>query len=324
MVGGIRRIGRLSTLFYVGAAILAGLGIYAVAFRSNPTAKPSTVAPPAASSGPGSSQTSPASSDVPGDSGDASPPSDKPLQTVPAALAPIWGSGWSLRPGGSFGTQNLQVLESPGGGWNGPYLHVTYPAGSASQTVTRDTGAPVGGAQLYLEPEALVPASSLYLRYLVRFSPGFQFVKGGKLPGLFGGTVNNGQHIPNGTNGFSTRYMWRSGGDGEVYAYLPTSVTHGTELGKGDWVFSTGVWHSLEQHVVLNHPDQKDGSITVWYDGSQVYTASGLTFRTVSNLQIQGLFFSTFYGGDDPSWAPSRANSADFADFEVAGSYISR
>ena len=215
----------------------------------------------------------------------------------------------------------MRVLESAGGGWTGPYLQVTYPAGSASQTVTRDTGAPVGGAQLYLEPGG-TPASSLFLRYLVRFEPGFQFVKGGKLPGLFGGTVNNGQRIPNGTNGFSTRYMWRTAGAGEVYAYLPTSVAHGTELGKGDWLFSTGAWHAIEQEVVLNQPGLADGSITVWYDGTQVYRVSGLTFRSAASLEIQGLFFSTFYGGDDPSWAPNRTTAADFADFRVASSYI--
>ena len=36
------------------------------------------------------------------------------------------------------------------------------------------------------------------LGYYVRFQPGFDFVKGGKLPGLYGGTVTAGRHIPDG------------------------------------------------------------------------------------------------------------------------------
>ncbi|WP_181449171.1 polysaccharide lyase [Nonomuraea aridisoli] len=43
----------------------------------------------------------------------------------------------------------------------------------------------------------------------------------------------NGGRIPDGTNGLSTRFMWRANGAGEVYAYLPTSREHGTSLGRG-------------------------------------------------------------------------------------------
>jgi hypothetical protein len=51
------------------------------------------------------------------------------------------------------------------------------------------------------------------LSYYVRFSENFDFVKGGKLPGLFGGVGNSGGEIPDGTDGFSTRFMWRRNGD---------------------------------------------------------------------------------------------------------------
>jgi cellulase/cellobiase CelA1 len=43
-----------------------------------------------------------------------------------------------------------------------------------------------------------------------------------------------------------------------------------------------------------------------------------LTFRTTDELQIEGLFFSTFFGGGDSSWATPKDVYIDFAEFEVS------
>ncbi|CCM01464.1 uncharacterized protein FIBRA_03518 [Fibroporia radiculosa] len=95
-----------------------------------------------------------------------------------------------------------------------PVLRVTYPSGSYSH----DTG----GAQFY----ALWNASnstgaqftSMLLTYEVAFDSDFDWVKGGKLPGLRGGAdaygCSGGQRA-NGSNCFSTRVMWRPEGEGE-------------------------------------------------------------------------------------------------------------
>jgi hypothetical protein len=202
-------------------------------------------------------------------------------------------------------------------------LRVHYPKGSASPTLTRSEGAPVGGAQFYADL-GLGPFESLHLRYYVRFSEGYDFVRGGKLPGLFGGTVHSGGQIPDGTNGFSTRYMWRGKGDGEIYAYLPTSIQSGTSLGRGNWRFEPGKWHMLEQWVVLNTPGEKNGHIRVWVDENLVLDERNLLFRTTETLKIEGVFFSTFFGGDDGSWATPKATYVDFANFAVSQTYIGR
>jgi hypothetical protein len=145
----------------------------------------------------------------------------------------------------------------------------------------------------------------------------FDFVKDGKLPGLYGGTVTAGRHIPDGTNGFSTRYMWRKGEAGEVYAYLPSSVSHGTSLGRNSWQFAPGQWTLTEQEVRLNTPGESDGSVTVWINGTQVFQQTGIVYRTTRNLKIDGLFFSTFFGGGDSSWASPSDQYAEFAEFSV-------
>jgi hypothetical protein len=112
--------------------------------------------------------------------------------------------------------------------------------------------------------------------------------------------------------------MWRPGGAGEVYALLPTSNGRGTELGTGSWFFTPGVWYQLEQTVHLNTPGLSDGSIQVRVNGQTVFATGGLTFRTVDSLKIEGIFFSTFFGGNDPSWATSVDTYADFARFSVS------
>ncbi|NET48353.1 MAG: hypothetical protein F6K09_06420, partial [Merismopedia sp. SIO2A8] len=123
--------------------------------------------------------------------------------------------------------------------------------------------------------------------------------------------------IPDGTNGFSTRFMWRKDGEGEVFAYLPNSSDFGTSIGRGSWRFQPGKWHHIEQEVVLNDPGRENGRIRVWLDGEQVLDREDLIFRSTSELKIEGIFFSTFFGGGDKSWATPKDVYIDFADFSV-------
>lgn len=235
---------------------------------------------------------------------------------IPPAVAGFFGSRLAGRVSGSFGLEQVKVGPS-GDKRFSQRLQVKYPANSASQLSSNDDKTVSGGAQVYLS-WTTGPVEEAYLKYYVRFPAGFDFVKGGKMPGLFGGTVTSGQHIPDGANGFSTRYMWRAKGAGEVYAYLPTSKEHGTSLGRGDWTFPTGRWIRVEQRVKLNTVGKSDGQIQVWMDGVQVASHTGLKFRTTSKLKIEGIFFSTFFGGSDSSWASPRDQTAEFASFVLS------
>jgi hypothetical protein len=242
-----------------------------------------------------------------------------PGRVWPIALAGADGlAGFAPRAEGRFGLDRIHVDGDGDGdgappGSPAPFLRVDYPKGSASPAVA---GGPGGGAQ-FLGTQPGTPADHLFLRYRLRFAEGFDFGKGGKLPGLYGGRKISGGHIPDGSDGFSTRFMWRAGGAGEVYAYLPSSVTWGTSLGRGSFRFQPGRWHCLEQEVSLNTPGRPDGFVHVWLDGRPVFAQEGLVFRTVATLRIEGVFFSTFFGGNDASWSSSADTHADFADFAV-------
>jgi len=127
-------------------------------------------------------------------------------------------SQWSLSKGRiEDGEDNLQFVanpfpDTPTSAGSGPVLQVTYEAGSFSH----DTG----GAQLYSlwNTSDGSPFQSMMLAYDVAFDSGYDWVKGGKLPGLRGGpnlTGCDGGSQPNGTDCFSTRLMWRTNGLGE-------------------------------------------------------------------------------------------------------------
>jgi hypothetical protein len=243
----------------------------------------------------------------------AEAPSPAPAGAVePAALEDFVGNDLRFTGERQFGLDISEFVEDPAAP-GGTVLRTSYPEGSASRGMD---GAPEGGMQAYMALPA--PVEVLDLTYQVRFPEGFDFVKGGKLPGLYGGTEHSGGDTPDGTNGLSTRYMWRTGGEGEVYAYLPTSQDEGTSLGRGCWKFTPGEWTTLRQRVQLNSPDAPDGRISVWQDDRLVLDKGGLQFRTTDQLQVEGLFFSTFFGGGDESWASPTDQNVDFAGFTLA------
>ena len=67
----------------------------------------------------------------------------------------------------------------------------------------------------------------MLLTYEVAFDPMFDWVRGGKLPGLRGGPNPNGCDGGSQSDGtcFSTRIMWRASGDGEG-AYMTSDWCH--------------------------------------------------------------------------------------------------
>ncbi|RNC73208.1 MAG: O-antigen ligase family protein [Desulfuromonadales bacterium] len=214
---------------------------------------------------------------------------------------------------GKFGWSNVSPLTEAGGS----FVRIRYPAGSYDPGSMKKRGMPIGGAG-FRRKLNLPPSDCMSLSYSVRFAPDFPFTKGGKLPGLGGGIGNTGGKIPNGRDGFSTRFMWRGSGAGEVYAYLPTSREWGTSLGRGDWSFKPGVWNRIQQKVRLNTPGRADGEISVWLNGQPVHVSRGLTFRETDTLKTDLLIFETFFGGNSPDWAPPRETYADFADMTAA------
>ncbi|MDO3388750.1 hypothetical protein QWI17_23085 [Gilvimarinus sp. SDUM040013] len=160
----------------------------------------------------------------------------------------------------------------------------------------------------------------LTLSYCLKFNEDFDFVMGGKLPGLIGGEdswTRSGGNQPDGSNGWTLRYMWRTGGQAVIYAYLPPSPNG--RYGSATWgqdialnrTFIPEQWHCLKQRVVINDIGEENGQLQVWFDGEQVLSLNNITYRTQDNNagKIGGMYFSTFHGGNTRDWAPSKDSS---------------
>lgn len=214
-----------------------------------------------------------------------------------------------------WGTEeNVERLAAQDTGIDEAGLRVHYPAGSSSPS-----DEPLGGAGFYSDPSPLQEADRVCLSYKVRFPPDFDFVKGGKLPGLYGGEAPSGGESVDGENGFSMRLMWREKGAGELYPYVVGF--EGESVGRGFWRYPAGPWVSIEQEIMLNAPNQENGVARIWIDGQPVLEQKNIVFRTTPDITIDGLMFSTFFGGTGEGWRTPRDQYVDFADFRF---YTSR
>ncbi len=79
---------------------------------------------------------------------------------------------------------------------------------------------PQGGSEFYAKPLDIGRANNVTLEYRVFFPGDFDWVRGGKLPGLYGGHTRCSGGDP-ALDCFSTRMMWRAGGAGELYLVRP-------------------------------------------------------------------------------------------------------
>jgi hypothetical protein len=224
------------------------------------------------------------------------------------AMALEW-SGLKWASGLSEG--RVDIIEGPEA-YSGKSVRVLYPKGSV--------GPSQGGAQwLVALPKSF---DELFLSYRVKFGAGFDFVKGGKIPGLGGGKNNTGGAKPDGTDGWSGRMMWRSNGGAVQYLYHPDQPTiYGQDLAwniGGQRIFVPGQWVLLEHRFVMNTPGQKDGIVQAWWDGALALERSDIRFRDVSTFAIDAFYFSTFFGGSTADWAATKDEYTYFDDFVIS------
>ncbi|OJA18240.1 hypothetical protein AZE42_05176 [Rhizopogon vesiculosus] len=250
-------------------------------------------------------------------------------------------SKWSLSKGHiQNGASNLAFVNDPFpnstvpgvtvSNTSGPVLQVTYPSGTY--------GSQTSGAQWYSLWNTTDGSQfqSMVLSYEVAFDSNFDWNRGGKLPGLRGGVdVDDcsGGAQPNGTDCFSTRLMWRKYAAGEVYAYMLTpdnicsdsniicNSDYGVSIGRGSFGFETGQWSRITILVQLNNPSTlANGNVELYFNDVPALSQQNLYFRTADAVTIGGLYFSTFFGGDDSSWATPQTVHSYYRNIQMWGS----
>jgi hypothetical protein len=158
------------------------------------------------------------------------------------------------------------------------------------------------------------PFDRLYFGYRFKFANGFPFVKGGKLPGIGGGTSNTNGKIPTGYDGWSVRMMWGKQGELVQYVYHPNQPSQfGDIMPLAIPPINRGKWYTVQTLVQLNQAGKKNGLIRTWINGKVVLNRANMYFRKGNNLKIDRLLFASFYGGNGPQWAPKQ-NSYSFID----------
>lgn len=199
-------------------------------------------------------------------------------------------------------------------GRKGPGLEMLFPEGAV--------GPGQGGGQAPMRFGDGVVRDELIFSYNALFRDGFDFQRGGKLPGLASGWQASGGTTADGTNGFTARMMWRT--DGKLVQYVYHMDTPGVfgedfawQLDGEDVQLEHDRWYEFKTRVKLNTPGEADGEIESWLDGEQALHVTGLRFRTIDDVMIDSVFFSTFHGGADASWAPDNDSRIVFDNFLV-------
>ncbi|KAI7898741.1 uncharacterized protein BX663DRAFT_235298 [Cokeromyces recurvatus] len=249
----------------------------------------------------------------------------------------VWDKTWGIPEHGGWlwywkDADKLKnvLVKAPSGKKKDLVLRVTYPKNSRNPEEN-----PVGGLGFKAEPLTIDnKVRTVEFQYSVFFPKGFDFNRG-KLPGLYGGhgdcTGGDGSK-----SCFTTRFMWRDGGEGEIYAYLPESAQrsdlcdnkinicnpdYGFSLGRGTFKFTRGKWLSIRQTVVMNTPGKMNGQIIIHVNGKRVFTEKKLVIRTNSSSRVAGIMFHTFFGGSDNTWETPKTQYSYFKNFSLKAIY---
>ena len=190
----------------------------------------------------------------------------------------------------------------------GKALRVKYPGGGVGPS---ESG---GQFPLYFEP-----ADEYILTYKLYFEEGFEFKLGGKLPGLSSGAekYSGGIHASKG-DGWSARFMWRENGQAELYLYyIDNPEEWGQSVLLDDLHFKPGIWYEIKQRVRVNTDGKKDAEIQVWVNNNLVLNMQDFRLRVGDAGQVDSMYFSTFFGGNQPNWAPDKDVYIRYDDFKI-------
>jgi hypothetical protein len=194
-------------------------------------------------------------------------------------------------------------------------LSVTYPAGSYKPSASIP-----GGLGFYASPHKYFPSDAVTLQYLVKFSDNFEWVKGGKLPGLYLGKqgASGGRFS---TEAASVRIMWRRGGEAEAYVYLPEDTVQPPAYSQTtDIIYNKGKGDSLWRgRFKLDKTNWNQISIVI-KPNLLIVSINNVQKSTEinwSNLVAAGIIFDTFFGGNDATWATPVTTKSYFKDLQL-------
>lgn len=97
---------------------------------------------------------------------------------------------WATPKKYMYGPEDINFVQDPiGNGTNTTVLQVLYPANSFAPAGAKAEAGIVGGVEFVAMPDNGTFYNTALLSYDLAFDSNFEWVKGGKLPGLYGGNL---------------------------------------------------------------------------------------------------------------------------------------
>lgn len=236
----------------------------------------------------------------------------------------IRGVSWDGRKTGSYdtkalskdmsplnyfrGTQNTKIVSMSGR----EYMDVTLKKGCYGTDSNKGCGlygrAPVIGSN----------TKTVTMEYTMRFGDNFDWVRGGKLPGMCAGDCPTGcdKNISP-KDGFSARIMWtdnecqgspkgcKKGKSGGMHIYAYYSNMRGNKGCGDEYTFRKGgkamVVHPNKDYTIrlvvkLNSAKKADGSMKAYVNGQMVTKQTGMMLAS-NGMKVEKMMWDNFFGG---------------------------
>jgi hypothetical protein len=151
------------------------------------------------------------------------------------------------------------------------------------------------------------------------FEPGWEWVKGGKLPG-FGPNKHTTGCDDIEPSGWSARLMWSGSERLRTYTYHQDRQSPCGDVTNADPNIAVGQYHAISIFLRINSaPTSADGILSLYIDGVRRVHLPTIRWRQdISRAsEITKFMFSTFYGGADRSYSPSKITHARFDNFAI-------
>ncbi|ACY14264.1 polysaccharide lyase [Haliangium ochraceum] len=222
---------------------------------------------------------------------------------------------------GALWRQNFETMTLGSHWFHDDLLVQPYTTGGADGRILRAAYQPnhQGSPRLGRRFSLSSASNTATLSFDMKLHSAFEFVRGGKMHGLAGGTGTTGCK-PIDPNGWSVRMMWRPGGVPVLYIYhQDRDSSCGDDFyPASNFAFERGRWYRVEIFVRMNSSvGSADGEARLYIDGVELVDVRNLNLSGNSSVAIDQFMFSTFYGGNDPSWSPSQKTYVYYDNFTV-------
>lgn len=127
---------------------------------------------------------------------------------------------------------------------------------------------------------------------------------------------------------------------GEAYIYIPKSARrnhcgshpppksicnpeYGDSLARGSFSFDRGAWNTVTLYLQPNTPGKQNGGIKLWHNGVKALDYSGIMWRKQGGVDVKGMSFETFFGGNGKEWETKSTVHSYFKDIKLGQLHVS-